>query len=763
MRPQLTVRSPANRATPMSTQQQRTLTEAAGLLNTILASAETIRTLSNVTTIGQQPTVATPSVDTSIDSHLASLFPTRQRSSVSLPTAGHLPTAGPVRRERAPPRYQAQQCFRTWTSGTRRTRARAQQHDHFNKDIILLPNPSWEAVCKQHPKVRLHKHGHILNAFEIQKAWDHQTVMERIREGFGDRLPEDVSLQFLMACGNKLVSPTLQEGQDLNGMLIHRVYKTKALYVRPSRTLLTDSEDENELSLITARSMLSMHSSTKDSDEDCFEVSGQQIPTSMSSHGTTRASTSSHDEDGNPGPNCDADEDRSNATNHTADSAARSGGNPGMSGLDGGCLARTDGNPATSSHDEDYSSYLTLMATLPDDSSDDEELQQAIMASMESQIAEKIPVQEILLELSSKVSTKQQCRFNINRSAVWEGAMRGFKRVSYDPNLMMCVKFSDDMGRNEEGVDLGGPRREFLRLLMETIARSPMFEGKESSKTLALDSTALRGDWYYTAGRAIAVSLVHGGPPPNFLSPTVFSLLVDGSANPGLEEIADTELLDKVKKVSESTTLEDLEESKAPLLDYLANAGCLRPMRSIGDRDLLVHDIVMFQVIHRVQGPFQRFCEGLKTLGILEKIKRHPDSFRPLFCYEASTLTADQMDDLFSISLSPEGSNKRAAEEIVVTFWRDYLQDAEEEEGSSKLQKILAFSTGASVVPPIGFSPTPSVQFIHKGEDDFSSTPMFPMANTCVNCIRLPLHVSYQLFKEKFDFALGNTYGFGRA
>ncbi|KAK7171913.1 hypothetical protein R3I93_004269 [Phoxinus phoxinus] len=747
-------------------QQQRTLTEAAGLLNTILASAETIRTLSNATTIGQQPTVATPIMDTSIDSHLASLFPSRQRSSVPLPTASHvLPTAGPVRRERAPPRYQAQQCFRTWTSGTRRTRARAQQHDHFNKDIILLPNPSWEVVCKQHPKVRLHNHGHILNAFELHKAWDHQTVMERIRDGFGDRLPEDVSLQFLMACGNKLVSPTLQEGQDLNGMLIHKVYKTKALYVRPSRTLLSDSEseDENELSQIPARSMLNMHSSTKGSDEDCFEVSGQQILTSMSSQGTTRASTSSHDEDGNPGPNCDADEGRSNATNHTADNAARSGGNPGMSGLDGGCLARTDGNPATSSHDEDYSSYLTLMATLPDDSSDDEELQQAIMASMESQIAEKIPVQEILLELSSKVSTKQQCKFNINRSAVWEGAMRGFKRVSYDPNFMMCVKFSDDMGRNEEGVDLGGPRREFLRLLMETIARSPMFEGKESSKTLALDSTALREDWYYTAGRAIAVSLVHGGQPPNFLSPTVFSLLVDGSANPGLEEIADTELLDKVKKVSESTTLEDLEESKAPLLDYLANAGCLRPMRSIGDRDLLVHDIVMFQVIHRVQGPFQRFCEGLKTLGVLEKMKRHPDSFRPLFCYEASALTADQVDNLFSIRLSPEGSNKRAAEEMVVTFWRDYLQDAEEEEGSTKLQRILAFSTGASVVPPIGFFPTPSVQFIHKDDDDFSSTPMFPMANTCVNCIRLPLHVSYQLFKDKFDFALGNTYGFGRA
>ncbi|XP_023805819.1 G2/M phase-specific E3 ubiquitin-protein ligase-like [Oryzias latipes] len=107
-------------------------------------------------------------------------------------------------------------------------------------------------------------------------------------------------------------------------------------------------------------------------------------------------------------------------------------------------------------------------------------------------------------------------------------------------------------------------------------------------------------------------------------------------------------------------------------------------------------------------------------------------------------MTADQMENLFSIRLSPEGSNKRAAEETVVTFWRDYLLDAEEEEGPSKLQKILAFATGASVVPAIGFSPTPSVQFMHNEDDDFFSS-MFPMANTCVNCIKLPLHTSYQL------------------
>lgn len=41
-----------------------------------------------------------------------------------------------------------------------------------------------------------------------------------------------------MACGNKLVCPKLQKGQELNGVLIHKVYKTKALYVKPSRMLL---------------------------------------------------------------------------------------------------------------------------------------------------------------------------------------------------------------------------------------------------------------------------------------------------------------------------------------------------------------------------------------------------------------------------------------------------------------------------------------------------------------------------------------------
>ena len=89
-----------------------------------------------------------------------------------------------------------------------------------------------------------------------------------------------------------------------------------------------------------------------------------------------------------------------------------------------------------------------------------------------------------------------------------------------------------------------------------------------------------------------------------------------------------------------------------------------------------------------------------------------------------------------------------------------------DEEGPTKLGKILTFATGASEIPPIGFSPQPSIEFLHDEQTVFNSThgvsaARFPMANTCVNCLRIPLHSAYEAFKTNMDFAIANTQGFG--
>lgn len=103
----------------------------------------------------------------------------------------------------------------------------------------------------------------------------------------------------------------------------------------------------------------------------------------------------------------------------------------------------------------------------------------------------EIPIKQILEELATKINWNQTCKFNINRASVLDGAVRGFTRLSYNPNNRMVIKFSDDKGKYEEAIDLGGPRREFLRLLLVALMQSSMFEGKEDSLNLALDSQGI--------------------------------------------------------------------------------------------------------------------------------------------------------------------------------------------------------------------------------------------------------------------------------
>ncbi|XP_050961083.1 uncharacterized protein LOC127162333, partial [Labeo rohita] len=285
--------------------------------------------------------------------------------------------------------------------------------------------------------------------------------------------------------------------------------------------------------------------------------------------------------------------------------------------------------------------------------------------------------EDILLELGKEINYNLSCRFNINRKNILDGAFRAFGRKSYDPFRRISVRFSDECGNFEEAVDLGGPRREFLSLLMEEIEKSAVLAGPDGCKNLALDSVAVREDRYYLVGKAIAVSMVHGGPSPGFFSSTLFECISNGQVSPTIEDVNDLDLQAKIKKISHAATMEELCEATECMSEYLANAGCLRAVKCLKDKDLLLQDILLFQVVNRLHGPLERLKEGLGTLGLLEAVVQHKDAFRPLFCSPPQPLTADALDQLFDIRYSTAGSNKRAEENTIVAFWRDYLLDAE--------------------------------------------------------------------------------------
>ena len=128
----------------------------------------------------------------------------------------------------------------------------------------------------------------------------------------------------------------------------------------------------------TTSSTSSTRATAEDSDDDGHVVDGPQIHTGMRSHGTTRAGTSfsSHaNSHRDANPNSSAIEN-SSGTNHATSSAVM---RPGV-------MEGSDGNRGNSGLDEEYSSYLSLVAIFSDVSSDDEDLNQAIIASMDSQM-----------------------------------------------------------------------------------------------------------------------------------------------------------------------------------------------------------------------------------------------------------------------------------------------------------------------------------------------------------------------------------------
>lgn len=101
-------------------------------------------------------------------------------------------------------------------------------------------------------------------------------------------------------------------------------------------------------------------------------------------------------------------------------------------------------------------------------------------------------------------------------------------------------------------VDTGGPLREFLHLLVSAIARNnSLFVGDINRRAPLHNMEELEKNTYYYVGTMLAVSIVHGGPPPCFFSNAVadFLLYGMGKTKPNVEDIPDYTIQQKLTKV----------------------------------------------------------------------------------------------------------------------------------------------------------------------------------------------------------------------
>ncbi|KAG8560625.1 hypothetical protein GDO81_015052 [Engystomops pustulosus] len=348
-------------------------------------------------------------------------------------------------------------------------------------------------------------------------------------------------------------------------------------------------------------------------------------------------------------------------------------------------------------------------------------------------------ISDILRELKSQIS-HSAFTVKVQSKSVLNSSLRCFRKKSFSPWDSLQITCTNNKGKMENLSPSS-----YFKLLLDAVQNSYAFEGTER-KNLSLNLNALNDDLYYEAGRMVAIALVHGGPAPSFFSPTLFYCLIYDShlVQPMLEDVADPNVLQAILKIQSCHRISDLKAVTAQYYEYLENTGTLRLIQTVSDKSILVKNILTYHVIGRVQEPLERFKEGLRTLGILEKIQTYPTAFWSVLCMKPEKLSAKALADLFTISF--HRSLRHDQQCNAVNVWEEYLEDTEDGATSVSLEDILSFATGIDTIPPAGFEPPPTILF-HESH-------IFPATNKSTNSLELPGDCSYEDFRKKMDKAI---------
>ena len=99
-------------------------------------------------------------------------------------------------------------------------------------------------------------------------------------------------------------------------------------------------------------------------------------------------------------------------------------------------------------------------------------------------------LEEILRDLrTARVNNDGRTIVNVRRRHIWEDSCRCLQRKRFSRSAIISVCFADDFGNSEGAVDIGGPRREFLRLVVKAAnEHSGIFGGPVDRRVLVPNS-----------------------------------------------------------------------------------------------------------------------------------------------------------------------------------------------------------------------------------------------------------------------------------
>ncbi|XP_039524561.1 uncharacterized protein LOC120477165 isoform X1 [Pimephales promelas] len=415
--------------------------------------------------------------------------------------------------------------------GTVNMRRRCQRNTGgpFIREVCLLTSPETTVVPKGMARVQLLNNGYIISGVQFQKRWNFQQVLQHIHSIFESKLQLNTELEILRALNTQLVKPTLEPGVELTGTILCMLFKDRVIYVRPSGDLSQPDQVQTSAEaplLAQTTAACPTHalppSSAAQRPETVVTSQLQETTSPVTFQATTSTpqplseaaavSTTSTSSWEQSTPQCSHSTTESLLVPLTSTSPLPIQGNEspviyewvnaGTSDVGYRVIPPANEEHSNSEVQNGEDSVVLLTDT-------EEETVMLGSPNYTSSDSEEADLADILRSFQKDHLDTQNCAIVVaRRSKILHSACQALSKSYFAWNRTPRIEF---VGESAE--DHGGPQREFFRLLMiEAQSALGIFEGKQGQVFFAYNQSALEQNRFYTCGKLIAWSLIHGGP-----------------------------------------------------------------------------------------------------------------------------------------------------------------------------------------------------------------------------------------------------------
>ncbi|RNA02063.1 E3 ubiquitin- ligase [Brachionus plicatilis] len=357
----------------------------------------------------------------------------------------------------------------------------------------------------------------------------------------------------------------------------------------------------------------------------------------------------------------------------------------------------------------------------------------------------------------------QKSKIVIRRDKLLDDARVKFMQLSRQElrknKLFICFQ-------GEEGLDYGGPAREFFYLLSRQLFNPyyGLFEYSASdmytvqiSHMSSFQEHVL--EWFQFAGRVLAVALIHQYLLDAFFTrPFYKALLKDTNWTLSDLETLDPEYCQSLTWIKDNDITNILDLSFSVTDDkcgQLVEIDLKENGRNVPVTEKNKWEYIQRVVKWRVEGGVQKQTEAL-VKGFYEVLDaKYVQMFdaRELELVLCGTYEIDISDWKKNTDYR---SGYHSAHQIVQWFW----QAVDRFDNEQKL-KLLQFVTGTSSIPFEGFAALRGSNGLRKFCIERWGTPdALPRAHTCFNRLDLPPYTNFETLYEKLLLAIEETSGF---